>query len=349
MNNSEIIINNAIENLGVKLKALDLATVQISEYNHRYLKDYIDNYSFFMPLYKRLLEKVVNQLSKPIEESSFVDYGGGCGILTFLAVELGFRKVIYNDIYDVSTKDVTVISKAINLKVDEFITGGISDFISTIREKNIKIDHICSFDVLEHIYDLEYWFSKVNELPKPFSLCFMTSANSSNPYVKRKLKKIHFKAEYVGSSKKKGWKERDAHLPFLEIRKNLIAKKFDLENDILIQLAKNTRGLYGQDILDYAKMQLEKGTFVDRLKHPTNTCDPYTGNWAEHIIDRKSLKKQIENKTTKVKFTNSFYSYSKNKVLNLPKYLINFMMSILGEESLVLSPSYTLEIQYKEN
>lgn len=350
MINSEITINKAISSLSVKLIKLDVEGLLISDYNKRYLKDYIDNFDFFMPLYKKLLEKVIYQLSKPIQESCFVDYGGGCGILTFLAVELGFKKVIYNDIYQVSTKDVAIIANKINLKVDEFITGGISQFVSFVKEKNIQIDHICSFDVLEHIYDLEDWFSQVEELPRPFSLCFMTSANSSNPYINRKLKKIHYKAEYLGSKKKKGWKERDANLPFLEIRKRMIAEKYqDLDDAKILLLAKNTRGLYGEDILVYAQEQIEKGTFSNKLEHPTNTCDPYTGNWAEHCIDIKSLGKLIENDKTNVKFTNSFYSYSNKKVFNLPKSIINFTMKILGEQSLLLSPSYTLEIQYKED
>ncbi|PWG05154.1 methyltransferase domain-containing protein [Polaribacter aquimarinus] len=350
MNNSEIKINKAIDDLSTKLKDLDLENLSISDYNKRYLKDYIDKLSFFMPLYKTLLEKVIRNLQKPVSESCFVDYGGGCGVLTYLAVELGFKKVIYNDIYEVSTKDVKVISSAINLKVDYFITGDISDFISYITKNNIKVDHMCSFDVLEHIYDLEGWFLEIKKLPKPFSLCFMTSANSSNPNINRKLKKIHYKAEYVGSKKKKGWKERDSNLPFLEIRKRLLAKEFsNLDEKKITILAKTTRGLYGKDIINYAKKQLEENHFKEYTKHPTNTCDPLTGNWAEHIIDIKNLKNRIENKQTTVRFTNNFYSESSNKILNFPKKVINFLMKILGEQNLFLSPSYTLEIQYKES
>jgi 2-polyprenyl-3-methyl-5-hydroxy-6-metoxy-1,4-benzoquinol methylase len=347
---SEILINKAIDNLSIKLRSLHMDTLAISDYNKRYLKEYINNLPFFMPLYKKLLEKVLHKLLKPIDESCFVDYGGGCGILTFLAVELGFKKVVYNDIYEVSTKDVKVISTAINLKVNYFITGDISQFTSFIKENNIKIDHICSFDVLEHIYDVKDWFTKVNEIAKPFSLYFMTSANGSNPYVKRKLQKIHYKAEYVGSKKQKGWKERDSNLPFLEIRKNMISETFsDVSPEKILILAKNTRGLFGEDILNFAENQLTTGVFKNIIEHPTNTCDPLTGNWAEHIIDIKSLRKMIENKNTLVKFTNSFYSYSDTKILNFPKYVINFLMKILGNQNLFLSPSYTLEIEYKED
>jgi 2-polyprenyl-3-methyl-5-hydroxy-6-metoxy-1,4-benzoquinol methylase len=350
MNSTEIVINKAIDSVSIKLRSLNTETLSISDYNKRYLKDYIDNLVFFMPLYKTLLEKVVCNLQKPITESSFVDYGGGCGILTFLAVELGFKKVIYNDIYEVSTEDVKVITTVLNLKVDAFVTGDISQFINFINKKNIKVDHICSFDVLEHIYDLEDWFTKIKEIQKPFSLCFMTSANSSNPYTNRKLKKIHYNAEYVGSKKKKGWKERDSNLPFLELRQKMIAEKFtDIPQEKISILAKNTRGLFGEDIFKEVTHQLKTSHFSIKEKHPTNTCDPLTGNWAEHIIDIKSLKKRIQDKNTTVRFTNSFYSYSNNKVLNLPKKGINLLMKMLGEQSLFLSPSYTLEIQYNED
>jgi 2-polyprenyl-3-methyl-5-hydroxy-6-metoxy-1,4-benzoquinol methylase len=349
MNASEIIINQSIENLSIKLQKLNMADLSISDYNRRYLNDYIDNFNFFMPLYKTLLEKVIHKLTKPICESNFVDYGGGCGILTFLAIELGFKKVIYNDIYKVSTEDVQVISKALNLKVNYFITGDVSQFIKYITENNIKVDHICSFDVLEHIYNLEDWFLKINKLPKPFSICFMTSANASNPYINRKLKKIHYKAEYVGYKRQKGSKKRDSNLPFLQIRENIISEYFkDLDKNLIRTLAKNTRGLYGDDILKQAIQQLESNIFKNCNTHATNTCDPLTGNWAEHIIDINNLRSFIEKDKTKVKFTNSFYSYSHNTILNFPKYIINFLMKILGEESLFLSPSYTLEIEYNK-
>lgn len=350
MNDSEILINQSIDKLSLKLEKLNLDDLTVSEYNKRYLKDYINNLSFFMPLYKGLLEKVIDKLLKPIIESSFVDYGGGCGLLSFLAIELGFEKVIYNDIYQVSVDDVKVISNALNLKIDYFVSGDVSQFIRVINQNKIKVDHICSFDVLEHIYDLEDWFTEINQIPKPFSLCFMTSANSSNPIINQKLKKIHYKAEYVGSSIQKGWKERDSNLPFLEIRKNIISKNItNISQETITKLAKNTRGLFGVDILKHAKEQLNTISFKNKNKHATNTCDPLTGNWAEHIIDLNNLRKKIENKKTSVQFTNSFYSYSDNRILNIPKFIMNFLMRMFGKQNLFFSPSYTLEVIYKQD
>jgi len=349
MTNKEILlIKNAIAKLDGKLKKLDVSHLNISDYNKRYLKDYIDNYFFFMPLYEQLLQKVIYKLNKTVQESSFIDYGGGCGILSFLAVEMGFKTVIYNDIYEVSTNDVKVISKIINSSIDHFISGDIHELTSYINENNIDIDIISSFDVLEHIYDLDDWFLGVRKISKSFSLCFMTSANAQNPYINRRLKKINIKAEYIGSKIENGWKERDANKPFLEIRKEIIAQNFkNLTEEKILILAKNTRGLFGEDILNFCKKQLNFDQVKPAIKHPTNTCDPSTGNWAEHIIDLKELRKLIENENTFVKFSNSFYSYSNNKIVNIPKYLFNFLMRLFGSQSLFLSASYTLEIDYK--
>lgn len=343
-----LLIKNAISKLDRKLQKVDVSSLNISEYNQRYLQDYIDNFYFFMPLYEQLLQKVLLKLNKPIEESTFIDYGGGCGILSFLAVELGFKTVIYNDIYEVSTNDVKAISKKIDASIDHFITGGIHELTNYINANKISIDMISSFDVLEHIYDLKDWFSGVKNIPKPFSLCFMTSANGKNPYINRRLKKIHKKAEYMGSKKENGWKERDANKPFLEIRKEMIAQNFnDLTDEKILNLAKNTRGLFGDDILNYCKKYVNLDNVKPAINHPTNTCDPLTGNWAEHIIDLNELRKIIGNKNTVVTFSNSFYSYSNNKILNIPKQILNFLMRIFGSQSLFFSASYTLEIDYK--
>ena len=344
-----LLIKMAISKLELKLRKLDVSSLDISAYNQRYLKDYIDNFYFFMPLYEQLLQKTIQKLSAPITQSSFIDYGGGCGILSFLAVELGFETVIYNDIYEVSTNDVKSIATTIDASIDHFVTGDIHQLVAYLKTHKCKVDVMSSFDVLEHIYDLKDWFSGVQQISKPFSICFMTSANASNPYIRRKLKRIHIKAEYEGSKRAASWKERDANRPFLAIRKEMIAHNFkDLSEDKILRLAQNTRGLFGEDIITACQKQIATGTYVAAIEHPTNTCDPYTGNWAEHCIDLKQLKKELSNSHTQVKFTNSFYSYSNHTFFNFPKYILNFLMKVFGRERLFLSPSYTLEIDYKK-
>jgi hypothetical protein len=46
-------------------------------------------------------------------------------------------------------------------------------------------------------------------------------------------------------------------------------------------LAKKTRGLMKDDIEKLVEEYIASGKITYQPDHPTNTCDPYTGNWAD--------------------------------------------------------------------
>src|SRR5205809_3436273 len=121
MPQTDVIMDNAIGALFLKLKKLDPLPNDVSEYNKKYLLRYIDNYTFYMGLYRQLFKKAIAKLTKPIADSVFVDYGGGCGMLSYLAKEIGFRTVVYNDIYPVSVSDVRILAKNLNIGIDHYI------------------------------------------------------------------------------------------------------------------------------------------------------------------------------------------------------------------------------------
>ncbi len=161
-----------------------------------------------------------------------------------------------------------------------------------------------------------------------------------------RLKKLQRMAEKNGLSESKGWKEMDYSGSFIEARASIIRNSFNDLSEIEIEkLALNTRGLMQGDIIKNVKTYLKKGVLNYHFNHPTNTCDPYTGNWTENLIDIDQLKHKLETKyNVEVVFSNSSYSYSNNKFLNLPKYLLNMGMKLDGSKHLFLSPTYTLEI-----
>ena len=338
------LINDAINSLGAKLKNLDVSLVDISAYNKKYLLRYINNYEFYMSLYRQLLSKAINKLSKPITDSVFVDYGGGCGILSFLAKELGFKNVVYNDIYDVSINDATTIAKHLNITIDNYITGDVEKFVYEINKLNIKPDLICSFDVLEHIYNLTSWFKAISEINNSFDLLFITSANSKNPFIKQRLKKIHQQAEYKGFAQETGWKQSDISASYLEERKKIIRRKFpQLSFEEINMLATKSRGLIKEEIEELVETFLQTGK-INYVPHPTNTCDPYTGNWAENLIDINDLKNIAHQNNFCIQITNTYYGYSQHKLLNLSKSLLNALIKITGKHNLFFSPMFVLDI-----
>ena len=340
------IIETAIIRLYSKLKRLEIEELPISAYNKNYLKSYLGSYKFLMFQYQQMMVKAIQKLSKPIEKSVFIDYGGGCGMLSYLAKEVGFRNVIYNDLYEVSVNDAKIIAAKMEMAIDEFICGDVQEMVKYLEQVNIEVDLICSFDVLEHIYDLKQWFRSIVKIDHRFSLVFTTAANPENPFITNRLMKLHRKVELKGILKDEGWKEIDLSTAYFEERKKIIANYNDeLTSSAVEYLAKMTRGLRKEDILMLIDQYTNAGEINYEIDHPTNTCDPYTGNWAEHLINLKKLKIFLESLHLEVDFTNSYYGYSSNKLLNAPKFILNFFIKILGKNHLFFSPTYTLEVQ----
>jgi len=341
-------IKKATKSLSDKLLLLNLNILDISDYNKAYIKKYINDFDYYMAIYTQLLQKALHKLTKPITQSTFVDYGGGSGTLSYLAKEIGFKTVIYNDIYQISVNDTKIISKKLNIDIDYFVSGDIDELVCKIEQKGLKPDIICSFDVLEHIYNIEDWFKSVCKIENPFSIIFMTHANPCNPLINYRLKKLHRRAEFMGLERNEGWKQIDINTAYFEVRKKIINNYIpNVSQKNLQMLALKTRGLIKADIKKALLNYQKTDEIIDQIKHPTNTCDPYTGNWAEHLINLKKLKLTASNNNLEMAITNSFYVYSKNKILNIPKFIVNQLLKMLGPKHLILSPTYTIEVNKK--
>lgn len=338
-------IDGVLRDLFSKLSYPDLQELEISDNSRQYLKKYTRNSSYFISFYSQVLEKSLRRIKKPVSESVFVDYGGGCGILSLLARLIGFKTVIYNDIYEKSLMDAKTISKQTGIPVDYFICGDAEAFVTQMNQLNIHPDLICSVDVLEHIYNLDSWFKSIIKFYN-FTLIFVTGANSRNPIITHKLKRIHRISEYHGCEKNLRFEDRYFCTSFLEEREKIIRKKFPgLSENEIKYLSYESRGLKKEDIEDLIFRYFENGVFEYHPDHPTNTCDPYTGNWAERLIDLKKLKDTIKANSLTVDITNSIYCYSGNKSLNLIKMFVNLLIIISGPRCLFLSPFITIEIQ----
>ena len=335
----------ATQRLFSKLDLLNPHEIEISQTSKDYLTRYIQNGPFYKSVYSQLLQKVFRKLKKPLTESVFIDYGGGCGILSFLARELGFRTVIYNDINEKSLNDALAISRSLGFSIDYYIKGDAEEFVNALIRYNIYPDIICSFDVLEHIYDLSSWIRHIARL-SGLTLLSMTSANPKNPYIVCKLKKLHKLSEYHGYEKniRNGDKYSDGS--FLKEREIIIRNKFPILDDNEVKLLSVTcRGLKINEIEKVVTDYISDGEIKYKMCHPTNTCDPYTGSWTERLIDLENIKTIIENNNMKADYTVSYYSYSRKRILNLVKILLNFIIKISGSAGLYLSPTVTLEME----
>lgn len=337
-------INEAAARLHRKLSHLSVDLLDISEYNKRYLGAYLGSIRSALQLYSYLLSWSVAFTGVPLGEFVFIDYGGGSGLLSLLAKEFGVGTVIYNDIYDVSCNDAKLIGQAVQDEADYYVRGDLDELIDFLRTSSIRCNAIASYDVIEHIYDIEEFLSRLHDLSNaPFNVVLGSGANSLNPRIRRSLMREHRKVEYTDRERKTGHKERDSLRAYFSIRKAIISHHAPaLSAPEVEQLAEATRGLIESGIVNCTEEYLRTGIISCEPDHPTNTCDPYTGNWMEHLMDIGHLE-EILSESFEVGVLSGYYgSGSSRAIKNSAAYVVNFLLSLLGRKGLILAPYFVL-------
>jgi hypothetical protein len=339
-------IKQAANRLKTKLIALPISQIEISDYNKRYLQTKISNIDYILDIYIRILYLALEKNHSGNYQITLVDYGGGSGVFSLLAKELGVKTVIYNDIYDVSCNDIAIISRNLNLKIDYIVCGDIDQIKVFLNEKGISINALTSFDVIEHIYDIE---KHIHTLADPvfhnIRVVYGSGANQMNPRQAYILKKMHKKVELHDSNPEWGHKQRDSLKAFIKIRKEIIENyNPGLSTQEIEMLAKKTRGLYKPDIEKTVDQYIETGKITYIPNHPTNTCDPYTGNWSEHLMSVSWLKQKFNASGYRIKIIPGLFPViGGSSVPSKIKRILNYFIYFLRVKGLIFSPYFVIK------
>lgn len=333
-------VEKAAHRLYEKLVNLDVNEFDISDYNKRYLDDHIKNLYGVLQRYAYIMVWSVANMNIPFNEFVFLEYGGGTGIMSMLAKELCLGTVIYNDIYDVSCRDAEYIGKQLGNQADYYVGGNLDSVIQFVKQESLDCHAVASNDVIEHIYDVEQFFEIIPLLSSgPLCAVMATSANDMNPLVRRSTMKKHIEAEYCDTEQTWGCKERDCLRSFLKVRQKIINKSFpDLEEEKVKRLACATRGMMVPEIKECVNGFMKSGRFPDEPEHPTNTCDPYTGNWADRLLDLQKLEDQLKKHGFRTDVYGGYYGRKSNFAKNLVGYCLNIMIRCLGRNGAILAP-----------
>lgn len=281
--------------LYTKLKELDISNLDISEYSKRYLQSKSLTTLFY---YSGILYEILSQNSNI---NLFLEYGGGTGLLSLLASETGVSDVYYNDIYDVSCKDAKMIADVMGYRRKDYICGDAEEVAAYCNNAGIRFHAIASYDVLEHIYDIKEFYHTMMPCLVENGVLYM--ASGANTFCKKTVQKLiagHLKMEFMDREAEYGHKDRDTLDAYHKIRERLIKNYSDdkgiyLNTAEIIGLAFMTRGKIKEDIENAIELYAKDKIIPEPDAYfPFNTCDPYTGNWAEHLINYHELKKSLE-------------------------------------------------------
>ncbi len=307
-------MDNRIFDLYSTIKQTDFTTLSLSEYGLTYLQKHIDSLQYLFQMYAHITYHLKQESQKPFQEITLIDHGGGIGLLSLFCHTLGM-KVIYNDVYHTIVKDAKNIAEILEVNYKAYIHGTIEDVIRFTTNNNYLVDAIVSSEVIEHIYDIDTFFKHLKDIPsKQLCFVFSTSANPLNPIRKQKLMHMQRDAERKDSQYTFGHKEKDSLQSFLSIREQIIREHYnELPQKTIQNLAKKTRGLREDAIIQAVTHFIKTGTYPKEPEHRSNTCDPYTGNWVERLFNPYKLQQQLQKEGFQANVINGYYGYNQKE------------------------------------
>jgi len=310
------------------LQEMDLQKVTDDPYAQSYLQQLILHSAYYLQIYGCMFEQAIEKNNKKLQELVVVDVGSGNGLLGIFASYCGFGKVYLNE------------PDPAFLKASKYLAGilqiDIQDFISTdameLHQYSFahQPDLVFGADVIEHIYNLDLFFNSLKVINPSMVSVFTTASNPRNLVKTGIIRRLQQKDEWYGNdgNDRTG---SPSHSSYFEIRKQLILETFDgLSDHQLNLLAKQTRGLRRDDIIEAVEQWKLSGAVPPGIDHPTNTCHPVTGSWTERLMNEDEYKKIINANGFDTTIIPGFYNTHKKGLKLFPAILLNKAMTIFG-------------------
>ena len=340
-------INEASSRLLCKLNHIDVNLPDVSDAGRKYFSDQVRNIRSTLRNFSYILSWSIAYSEVPYDEFVFIDHGGGVGVLSLLAKELGLGTVIYNDLWAPYCKDAQIIAEAVKAdQADHYVLGDIDELVDFLKTNSISCNALASYDVIEHIYDIETFLVRLSDLSTgPLTVVMASSANPFNPLIRRHHMEFQRKAEYGGREKEEGCREDYLTKAYIIVRQEIISKHAPSLSDVQVRrLAKATRGLIELDIKEAVDEYLRTTNTPQEPTHLTNTVNPYTGNWAERLHDIEHLKEILSNEGFKVDILAGYYANSKTNhpLKRFMGIVLNPLIRILKNKGLYFAPFYTI-------
>lgn len=321
---ADTIERQAVE-LHQKLQHLDVEALGLPYHCLHYYKSSHSNRLFFsIETSARLLYRGLKMTGKDPEQVILMDYGAGVGTLYLLAKMIDCKQVVYNDHLEDWKKSAQLIAEAIGVHIDHYIVGDIGDCLNRLGGFNLRCDLITSRNVIEHIYKLDVFYATVHA-QQPQAIVFSsTTANIHNPGAVIKHLRWHRRWEKVYAGMRQVVIERMAP--------GLTATKMK-------RLVRATRGLAGADLEDAVEAYRQSGTLPDPRIHASNTCEPSSGVWAEHLINQQTYRQLINEENFDVRFAPGFWdTHYRSAAMNRFSKILNRIISRGGKMAMRLAP-----------
>jgi len=335
-------VRAAAARLHAKLSALEVAELPISDYNKRYLGNRLKHLAPALSLYARLVARAL--AGRPEGAQPVVDYGGGIGLMSLLLAEGGWGPVVYADIYPTSCQDAQALAGVVGLRLDHVLCGDVDQVVDELVDRRIQVGAVVSFDVLEHIYDPVAHFRHLLRLETSPLIVYGSGANIRNARIVKVVERKQRQVEWEDREAGYGHKDRDSLRSYRAMRReHILSRRPGLDPGAVEELVEASRGLIFPDIDIMIREYETAGPITRRPDHPTNTCDPATGNWCERFMDQDWLVRELAALGFTARVAAGPFDVVGRGPKALAKRLVNAGMALSGSALMSLAPYFVLE------
>jgi 2-polyprenyl-3-methyl-5-hydroxy-6-metoxy-1,4-benzoquinol methylase len=325
-----------------KLECIDISNVSSNAYAQQYLHDLLLHKEHYLHLYALVLDKAFDNLDTSVADACLLDFGCGNGLLALFAKHCGISKVYASDMSEAFIQAAKAVSMQLHIHLDGWLVGNENKLLEHFAPN--QLTHIVATDVIEHVYSLDNLFRTIRKLNGNMITVFTTASVAENPLKNAKLKALQRKDELESSNAfHSAYENEFTGLSFLAIRKKLIAAKYtSLTKDEVNDLAIASRGLVEAAIYQDVEQYLATKKMPMPIKHPTNTCDPFTGSWTERLLTIKEYEQLYKRYQFSLQIGNGFYNAFEANTKSKIAVLLNKVIQLVGSKGICITPFIVL-------
>lgn len=332
-----------IASFAQKLSEVNIHELEMAAYPKKYLELLLQHKTYYLHIYAHVLDRLTANTNVAKERLVLVDYGAGNGMLGLFAKYCGFGRVYLNDVSGPFLEAAVQLSKQLGIEADGYIEGDIDTVRKLFKEQHMP-NAIIGTDVIEHIYNLNHFFTTIAGINPKMVTVFTTASVTSNPIKTKQLKQLQHKDELVESNAEHAIPgDEFAGMPFIKIRGRIIKQHAPkLSRQTIDKLASATRGMNKQDILVSVNRFIEHGKMPVPPTHVTNTCDPITGSWTERLLTTKEYERIYNSAGFSLMVYNGFYNQWQGGLKSLALNLLNKIIALPAGQGRLITPFITL-------
>lgn len=273
-------------------------------------------------------------------DKEILDVGCGFGLISLHLASFGAKMVCAVDANAEKHQVLTGIIGRLDSPLDN-IEAKPGD-ATCLDYDSDRFDAVVANEVISHLRDLDASLDEMRRVLRPGGVLYISDGNNSLDILGRRRRRAFWHGREHGPIDSASIRGTEEALPWRLVRKKMIQRAHpEMAGESLDLLAKETAGLYGEEIDRAVRVYISEGKIPAQPDFPFR--DPVTGEYNEFEFNPYRLKRKLEKSGFSARVVRPYFArspgISPGAVLrNLAVWAIRFFYPL----SLPVAPKFTI-------